>query len=51
MIKLTTISILGQPNVIMNLKKVYDKTLKNIPTISKDLLRTVWKCMKIALII
>ena len=28
--KLTTINMLGQTNVILNLKKGYDKTLKNI---------------------
>ena len=28
--KLTTINMLGQTNVISNLKKGYDKTLKNI---------------------
>ena len=36
MVKLTAINILGYPNVIFNLKKVYDKTLKNIPTVSED---------------
>ena len=30
MINFTTIDILGQPNVILNLKKGYDKTLKYI---------------------
>ena len=29
----------------MDLKKGYDKTLKNIPRVSKHLLRIVWKCM------
>ena len=51
MIKLTIISVLGQLNGILDLKKVFDKTLKNIPLASEDLLRTAWKCMKIALII
>ena len=51
MINCTTISILGQPNVILNLKKGYDKTLRNIPTLSEDWLMIDWKCMKIALIV
>ena len=51
MIKLTTINMLGQPNVFLNVKKGYDKILKNIPTLSEDLLKIVWKCMKLALII
>ena len=36
---------------ILNLKKGYDKTFKTIPTVSEDLLKIAWKCMKIALII
>ena len=51
MIKLTATNTLRQPNVILNLKKGYNKTYKNIPTLSEDLLRIVWICMKIALII
>ena len=51
MIKLTIISILGQPNGILDLKKGFDKALKNIPAVSEDLLRVAWKCLKIALII
>ena len=51
MIKATIINILGQRNGILDLKKGFDKALKNIPAVNKDLLRTVWKCMKIALII
>ena len=51
MIKPTTINILGQPNGIVNLKKEFDKALKNIPAVGEDLLRIAWKCMKIALII
>ena len=51
MIKLTIINILGYPNEILDLKKGFDKTLKNIPAVSKDLLRIAWKCMKIALIV
>ena len=35
----------------MNLKKGYNKTLKNIPTVSEDWLRIDWKCMKITLTI
>ena len=44
MIKLTIIHIL-------DLKKGFDKTLKNIPAVSEDLLRITCKSMKIALII
>ena len=51
MLKATIINILGQPNGIVNLKKGFDKALKNILAVSEDLLRIVWKCMKIALII
>ena len=51
MIKLTIFNILGQPGGILDLKKVFDKTLRNIPAVSEDLLIIVWKCMKIALII
>ena len=51
MIKLTIINILGQPNGILDLKKEFDKALKNIPALSEDLLRIAWKCMKIPLII
>ena len=51
MIKLTIIDILGQPNGILDLKKEFDKTLKNISAVGEDLLRIDWKCMKIALII
>ena len=31
----------------MNLKRGYDETLKNIPTVSENWLRIDWKCMKI----
>ena len=31
--------------------KGFDKTLKNIPAVSKDLLKIAWRCVKIALII
>ena len=51
MIKPTIINILGQPNGILDLKKGFDQALKNIPALSKDLLRIAWKCMKIMLII
>ena len=51
MINCTTINILGQPNISLNLKKEYDKTLKNIPTASEDCLRIDWKSVKIALIV
>ena len=36
MINFTNINILGQPNVILNLKKGYNKTGKNIQTVSED---------------
>ena len=49
MIKPTIINILGQPNGIVDLKKTFDKALKNIA--AEDLLRIAWKCMKITLII
>ena len=51
MIKLIIINIVGQPNGILDLKKGFDKALKNKPSLSEDLLRIAWKCMKIALII
>ena len=51
MIKPTIINILVQPNGIMDLKKGFDKTFKNVPAVSEDLLKIAWKCMKIALII
>ena len=51
MIKLTITNILGWPNGILDSKKGLDKTYKNIPTASVDLLRIASKCMKIALII
>ena len=50
MIKLTSLNVLGQPNDILDLKKVFDKTLKNTSAVSEDLLRIAWKRMKIALI-
>ena len=51
MIKLTIVNILGYPNDILDLKKGYDKTLKNIPTLVVDFLEIARKCMKVALII
>ena len=48
MIKFTILIILGQPNSILDVKKGFDKTLKNIPAVSVDLLRIALKCMKIA---
>ena len=36
---------------ILDLKKGFNKPLKNIPPVSENLLRIAWKCMKIALII
>ena len=44
MIKLTTINVLGSANVILNLKKGYDKTLKTILTVSEDLLKQHMTC-------
>ena len=49
MIKLTIINVLGQLNGILNLKKGFDKALKNIPAASDDLLMIAWRCMNIAL--
>ena len=51
MINFTTINLSEQPDVILNLKKGYDKILKIIPTVSEDRLRTSWKCIKITLIL
>ena len=51
MIKLTIINILESPKGILDLKKGFDKALKNISAASEDLLRIAWKCMKIALTI
>ena len=51
MIKSTIINISGMSNGILDLKKGFDKALKNISAVSDDLLRIAWKCMKIALII
>ena len=51
MIKPRIINVLGQPDGILDLKKGFDKALKNIPAVSEDLLMIAWKCMKIALII
>ena len=50
MVKPKIINILGQPNGLVDLKKGFDKALKNIAAVSEDLLRITWKCMKIALI-
>ena len=51
MTKPTIINILGQPNGVLDLKKEFDKALKNIPAASQDFLTIAWKCMKITLII
>ena len=51
MINFTTINILRQPNFILDLNNEYDKTLKNIPTVSEDCLGIDQKYMKIALIV
>ena len=42
MIKPTIINILGQPNGILDLKKGFDKALKNKPAVSEDLQRIDW---------
>ena len=51
MIEFTIFNILGQPNGILDLKKGFDKALKNKPAVSEVLLRIAWKCLKIVLII
>ena len=51
MIKLTIINIFGYSNGILDLKKAFDKTLENVSDVREDLLRIIWKCMKIVLII
>ena len=51
MMNFATNNILGQPNFVLNLKKGYDKTVKNIPTVNEDCLRIDWKCLKIVLIV
>ena len=51
MMKLTTVKIVRQPNGILDLKRGYNETCKNMPTVSEDLLSIVWKCMKIVRII
>ena len=51
MTKLAIFNILGQANGILDLKKRFDKALKNIPDAGKDLLRIAWKYMKSVLII
>ena len=43
MITFTIINILGQPNFILNFEEGYDKTLKNIQSVSEDQLRIDWK--------
>ena len=50
MIKPTIINILGYANGIVDLKKGFDKGLKNIPAVTEDLHRIAWKCMKVVLI-
>ena len=50
MIKLRSLNIFGWLSDILDLKKGFDKTLKNISAVSEDLLTIAWKCMKIALI-
>ena len=41
MVKLTSLNILGWPNDNLDLKKEFDKTLKNISTVSEHFLRIV----------
>ena len=45
MIKFITINILEWLNSIIALEKVHYQSLKNILTVSEDLLRIIWKCM------
>ena len=45
MINFTTINISGQPNDILDLKKGYNKTLRNIPTVSEDFLEVHENCV------
>ena len=51
MIKFTIIDIFGYPNGILDLQKRFDKTLRNMLTVSEDLRRIAWKSMKIVLFI
>ena len=51
MIKPTIINILGWPNGILDLKKGFDKAVKNIPAVREDLLRIERNYLKIALMI
>ena len=44
MIKIKTVNILGQPKDILDLKIEYDKTPKNIPTVSEDCLEVHENC-------
>ena len=43
MIKLTSLNILGQSNAILDSKKGFDKTVKNISAASEDLLMITLK--------
>ena len=43
MIKLTSLNILGQSNAILDSKKGFDKTVKNISAVSEDLLMITLK--------
>ena len=45
MIKLTNLNILGSSNGILDLKEGFDKTLKYVSAVSRDLLRIAWKCI------
>ena len=51
MIKFAIIDISGFPNGISDFKTGFNKTPKNVPNVSEDLLRIAWQCMKIVLII
>ena len=51
MVKPMIINILRYPSGILDMKKGFDKALKNIPAVSEDLLRINWNYLKIALII
>ena len=47
MVRLTIINVLGQSNGILDLKKGFDETYKNIPAVNEDLRRIAWKRMKL----
>ena len=50
-IKLTPTNNLAQPNGILDQKKGYDKTHKNIQNVYEGFLWIAWKCMRFEVII